>query len=217
MTSKALTDEEVVDYADHHAGTLGVRPGVINPYKLGLELLRDIEERWDKGRFGKEFEEEDDYQVRDRWDTGAAQGREKIFEVRRIYNDVTFIDTFLTEEFCEAQKLFVYRQNPRTGQMEIADRDWTKVKQELLASLTNRGQPHIEVIDGNHKNRGELFLLHRWEGVDLRLDFAQETLKNLHRIWGRPVHIETKVEGKGKLLSFDGEKTTAEDITSPEE
>jgi len=217
MTTKALTDTEVVDYADHHAGTLGVRPGVINPYKLGIELFRDIEERWDKGRFGKEFEEEDDAEKRYSWDTGAARGREKIFEVRRIYNDVTFIDTFLNEEFCEAQKLFIYRQNPRTGQMEIADRDWTKVKDELLAGLTNRGQPLIEVLDGNHMNRGELYLVHQWDGVDLRLDFAQETLRNLHRIWGRPVHIETKVEGKGKLISFDGEKLSAEDMTPTEE
>ena len=26
----------------------------LNPYKLGVELFRDIEERWNTGRFGKE-------------------------------------------------------------------------------------------------------------------------------------------------------------------
>jgi hypothetical protein len=31
------------------------------------------------------------------------------------------------------------------------------------------------------------------------------------------VHVETKVEGKGKLLSFDGEKLSAEDLTPTEE
>jgi stage V sporulation protein R len=70
------------------------------------------------------------------------------------------------------------------------------------------------VADGNYLNRGELVLTHRWEGVDLRLDYAQETLKNLHRIWRRPVHIETKVEGKGQRLSFDGEKVTSEEMAS---
>ena len=30
------------------------RPGALNPYKLGIELFRDIEERWNKGQFGKE-------------------------------------------------------------------------------------------------------------------------------------------------------------------
>ena len=217
MTQKVLTDAEIVDFADRHSGTMGVQPGTINPYKLGIELFRDIEDRWNRGKFGKEYEEEDDWEKKTSWDTCAGVGREKIFEVRRIYNDVTFIDTFLHQEFCEAQNLFTYRQNPRTGQMEIADRDHRKVKAELLASLTNRGQPVIEVVDGNHKNRGELYLFHRWEGVDLRLDYAEETLTNLHRIWQRPVHIETKVEGKGRLVSFDGEQHTAEDISASED
>ena len=216
MTQKALTDAEVVDYADRHSGTLGTRPGQINPYKLGIELFRDIEDRWNRGKFGKEWEEEEDYETKRNWDTGAGLGREKIFEVRRIYNDVTFIDTFMNEEFCEAQKLFVYRVNPQTGQTEIADRDWRKVKNELLFALTNRGQPVIEVVDGNHRTRGELYLVHRWEGVDLRLDYAEETLKNLHRVWRRPVHIETIVEGKGRLLGFDGEEVTSEELTVDE-
>src|SRR5258706_1959093 len=52
MTEKILTDPEVIDYAEHHAGTMGTSPGVLNPYKVGIELYRDIEERWDKGQFG---------------------------------------------------------------------------------------------------------------------------------------------------------------------
>ena len=36
MTHDLLEGSEVIDYADHHAGTMGTRPGVINPYKLGL-------------------------------------------------------------------------------------------------------------------------------------------------------------------------------------
>ena len=31
-----------------------VSGGRLNPYKLGIELFRDIEERWNKGQFGKE-------------------------------------------------------------------------------------------------------------------------------------------------------------------
>ncbi|MGH7791682.1 MAG: SpoVR family protein, partial [Thermodesulfobacteriota bacterium] len=57
LTEKVITDVEVVDYADHHSGTLATSPGVINPYKFGLELFRDIEDRWNKGKFGKDYEE----------------------------------------------------------------------------------------------------------------------------------------------------------------
>src|SRR3989338_2138469 len=93
MTKKALGDAEIIDYADHNAGTLAVSPGKINPYKLGVELFRDIEDRWNKGRFGKDYDECRDMQEKMSWDKKMGQGREKIFEVRRVYNDITFIDT----------------------------------------------------------------------------------------------------------------------------
>jgi SpoVR like protein len=50
MTRQALEAQDVVHYCDHHSGTLATSPGRLNPYKLGIELFRDIEERWDKGR-----------------------------------------------------------------------------------------------------------------------------------------------------------------------
>lgn len=214
MTESVLSDGEVIDYADHHSGTLATRPGRLNPYKLGVELWRDIEDRWNKGKFGREWEQCDDAEIKSRWDTGLGEGRKKIFEVRRIYNDITFLETFLTEEFAQAQKLFVYKFNPRTGKHEIADRNWTLVRDQLLASLTNFGQPFITVEDANYKNRGELYLSHRWDGPDLQFDHAQETLRNLHKIWRRPVHLETKEEGKGRLLSFDGGEASMKEIAS---
>src|SRR6185369_12960860 len=60
MTKKALKDGELVDFADHHSGVVATHPGRLNPYKLGLELLRDVEERWNKGQFGKEYDECED-------------------------------------------------------------------------------------------------------------------------------------------------------------
>jgi stage V sporulation protein R len=74
----------------------------------------------------------------------------------------------------------------------------------LLASLTNMGQPFIYVVDSNHDNRGELYLRHTFEGVELKLDHARDTIQNVQRIWNRPVHIETALGGKGRLLTFDG-------------
>jgi len=206
MTQRALTDSEVIDYADHHSGTLGTRPGVLNPYKVGIELFRDIEERWNKGKFGKEWDECDDLDRKRAWDRKLGRGREKIFEVRKIYNDILFIDEFLTPQFCEEHKLFTYEYNPQTGEYVIAHRDFRKVKEKLLFQLTNFGQPYIYVEDGNFENRSELLLRHRHEGVDLKVDYAKETLRNLNKIWSRPVHLETVVDKRKKLLSYDGKK-----------
>jgi stage V sporulation protein R len=205
MTEQLLEPHEVVDFAERHAGAMVVQPGQLNPYKLGIELYRDIEERWDRGRFGKEFSECEDREVKRTWDTGLGQGREKIFEVRRIYNDVTFVDEFLSADFCDRQKLFTYDFNPKTGRREISGRNFDEIKERLLRSLANGGQPIVEVSDGNFNNRGELVLVHRHDGMDLQLGWAMETLVHLHRLWTRPVHVETAVEGRPRRLSYDGQ------------
>jgi stage V sporulation protein R len=74
----------------------------------------------------------------------------------------------------------------------------------LLDSLTNHGRPVIRVTDGNYKNRGELYLMHQFQGMPLKLDYARDALTNLHRLWRRPVHIETIYEEKSTVLSYDG-------------
>ena len=204
MTQRALTDSEVIDFADQHSGTMAMSPGRLNPYKIGIELFREIEDRWNKGKFGKEYDECDDNEVKRRWDHKLGLGRQKIFEVRKIYNDVMFIDAFMNEEFCERLQLFVYGYDVRTGRHVVVSRDWRKVKERLLFQLTNLGQPIIHVTDANYANRGELYLQHRFEGIPLDVEKARDTLKNLHRVWRRPVHIETVDDERGRLLSYDG-------------
>lgn len=210
MTERLLSGSELIDYADHHSGTMATGPGRLNPYKVGIELWRDIEERWNKGRHGPEWEACDDFAAKQSWDTGAMKGREKIFEVRRHYNDVTFIDEFLTPEFVRRHGLFTFEYDRRSGQYVISDRDFHAVKEKLLFMLTNFGQPTVEVVDANFLNRGELLLAHRFEGVPLKLDQARETLENLQHLWKRPVNLETFVDDEPVVLGFDGVEHTQE-------
>ncbi|MEE8184714.1 MAG: SpoVR family protein [Acidobacteriota bacterium] len=206
MTERCLTDADVIDYADHHSGTLFTQPGRLNPYKLGVELYRHIEERWNKGRFGKEYDDCEDLREKANWDRRLNQGREKIFEVRKFCNDVTFIDTYMTEEFCREHKLFAYEYNPKTGQYLITERGFRTIKAKLLFQLTNFGLPFIFVEDGNYRNRGELLLRHRYDGVELHWNYAKDTLRNLYKLWKRPVNLATVIHGKGKIVTFDGEE-----------
>ena len=60
------------------------------------------------------------------------------------------------------------------------------------------------MTDGNYNNRGELYLTHRHEGMDLKGDEAKDTLRNLFALWRRPVHIETIVGEQKTILSFNG-------------
>jgi len=204
MTQKVLQPSEVIDYADHHSGTMAMSGGRLNPYKIGIELLRDVEERWNTGRFGPEWDDCDDHQKKRNWNLNLGLGRKKIFEVRAIHNDLTFIDSYLTPEFCARHRLFSFGYSDPSGQYVIDSREFDKIKQRLLFSLTNFGRPFIVVLDGNHRNRGELLLRHQHSGIDLKLPDARDTLVNIQKIWSRPVSLETIVEGKPSVLSFDG-------------
>ncbi len=212
MTRHHLRDEELVTYCDHHSGTLHTSPGRLNPYKLGVELFRDIEERWNKGRFGKEFDECQDLARRRAWDTGLGAGREKIFEVRRYHNDVTFIDEYLTPEFVDRYQLYHYRYDPATGRMIAVNRDFDQIKARLLFMLTNHGQPYIYVVDGNYANRGELYLAHKHLGVDIDIKYASECLKNMHRIWRRPVHLQARIDDDMMLFSVEDDSVKHQKI-----
>ncbi len=205
LTTRVLDDSEIIDFADINSRVMSTSPGQLNPYKLGVSLFRDIEERWNKGKFGKEWEEVDDLERRDSWDKELGLGQEQIFRVRKLYNDVTFIDEFLTEEFAAQSKLFTFGYNRKSGHWEIESREFREIKEGLLRSLTNFGQPFIYVRDANFKNRTELLLHHKFEGTELRHDYAREVLRSLYRIWKRPVNIETIRDDKGILLSFDGD------------
>ena len=77
MTTYGLTDSELICYADHHSGTMAMTPQRLNPYKIGIELFRDIEERWNKGQFGPEWEACDDMREKERWNKHTGLGREK--------------------------------------------------------------------------------------------------------------------------------------------
>jgi stage V sporulation protein R len=204
MTEKALRDDELIDYADVVSGVFASAPGQLNPYKLGVELYRDIERRWDQGKFGAAWDNCDRLDERINWDKKLGLGKAKIFEVRRLYNDVTFIDEFFTMDFCREQKYFTFTENRRSGRLEIESREFEQIKGKLLSALTNFGQPFIYVVDSNYLNRGELLLGHRHEGSDLKLDYARDTLRNLERVWRRPVSILTVVDDKPKRIRFDG-------------
>lgn len=212
MTRHGIEPQDLVCYADHCAGTLASSPTRLNPYKLGVELFRDIEDRWNRGCFGEEYETCDDYKAKKAWNTEAGIGREKIFEVRRIHNDLTFVDEFLTLEFCRKHKLFSFGYSEDSGYYEIESRRFEQVKQQLLFNLTNLGRPIIRVVDGNYHNRNELLLEHNYNGIELKHSFAEDTLVSIQRLWNRPVHIRTVLEDSRVILSFDGKEHSHTDI-----
>lgn len=183
-----LSPQEALEFAELQAGLLASQG--LNPYRLGYLLLKEVEDRWDKGRFGPEYEA---LPLGERltYERPTGEGLKKLFQVRTIHTDLGFLDSFLTPEFALRQRLISPEDLPR----------FAEAKKALLFRLTNAGYPIVELVDANYGNRGELLLEHAYEGVGLDLRKARAVLENLHRLWGRAVHLKTVVEGKEVLLS----------------
>ncbi|MAE29244.1 MAG: SpoVR family protein [Planctomycetes bacterium] len=174
LTGGILNASEVIDFADCHAGATASQPGRVNPYKLGIELYRHAE------RVGLD-----------------------LFRLRATHNDVSFIDAVVDEEFAERHGMFVYETNPRTGRQEIADRDWRRVKDQLLGDMAWGGVPQIDVIEED--GDGALQLRHRHLGRDLQLEQAGSTLAHISTLWGGPAHLLTEEGGEGRRIIADEE------------
>ena len=165
-------------------------------------------------------------------DVSYTAGWERMTEIRESHNDVTFLDEFLTEEFVTDNDYFAYEYTRATGDFRVTSTDYEDVKKKLMLQFTNFGKPTIAVYDGNYNNRNELLLGHQYNGVALDLGQARETLQRVFQLWGRPVNLMTIVkevnehdvevakrrdrepepEERGKLVRYDGEEVTIEDL-----
>ena len=124
-------------------------------------------------------------------DVDRTAGWRRMFEVRESHNDVTFIDAFLTDEFVRERNYFAYEYSQAGEEFRVASTDAEDVKRKLLLRFTNFGKPTIVVLDGNFRNRGELLLGHRYNGVALDEGQARATLERVFELWGRPVNLAT--------------------------
>ncbi len=194
MRELDLTEAEVMQFAQMHANVLAPSRTHLNPYHLGYKILEDIERRWDhptdeeQERFGRK----------------PGQGRAKLFEVREMENDVSLIRNYLTKELVEELDLYLYKKEG--DQWVIVEKDWRKVRDGIVASMTNFGYPYLTIEDADYRRNSELYIKHHFEGQELDLNYAEKTLQYVYQLWGRPVHLETIYDGRRLLLSYDGDK-----------
>ena len=191
-----ISDAETIEFAQLHSSVLSPSRTTLNPYYLGFKILEDIERRWDNPT--KEEQE--------RLGRKLGMGRQKVFEVRELENDVSFLRNYLTEDLIKDLDLYLYKKEG--DDWVVAEKNWQKVRDSIVTSMTNFGYPYLVVENGDYRGNRELYLKHLFEGQELDLVYAEKTLQHVHRIWGRPVHLETLYENKRILLTYDGERNT---------
>ena len=74
MTQHFVEASEIVHYADQHSGVVHMEPGGFNPYKIGVELFKDIERRWDKGQHSADWDRLEGVGAKDRHDDKSMKG-----------------------------------------------------------------------------------------------------------------------------------------------
>jgi stage V sporulation protein R len=199
-----LTPDEHVQFRRMHSAV--IQPGSrmsLNPYYVGYKVLRDIERRWN-GEVDPD-EEETDW-LGARIERPVGQGMQKLFEVRTLECDQTFLHKYLTEKLVRELDLYTYRVEEHNGELVwvVDETDWRVVRNTLVDNMTNFGAPVITVEDGDWEHRGELYLKHHYDGKPLDMQRTTRCMRYLVRLWGRPVHLETVIDDEQVLLSCDG-------------
>ncbi|TCS83606.1 SpoVR family protein [Tepidibacillus fermentans] len=189
-----LTEEETIEFAKLNAAVVQPSRTSINPYYLGIKLFEDIEKRWDNPT--KEEQE--------RFGRKPGQGRKKIFEVREVERDISFLQNYLTKENVKEMELYLYQK--KGNEWVIVEKDWEKIRDQLVQAKVNGGFPYIVVENGDFLRNGELYLKHQYEGIELDIRYVEKTLPYVYQLWGKTVHLETKIEERSVLFSYDGKK-----------
>jgi stage V sporulation protein R len=193
-----------IEFIVRHTQVLSPSPGSLNPYHVGMKVWEDIERRWSPAN----QESEKNHVPK----TKTAQ--EKMFEVREVERDSSFLRRYLTEELVRELNLFEYQSRGNEKVVsKVADEDnWQAIKDTLIQNVGTGTIPVIKVEDSDYGHNRGLFLRHFHDGRDLQLEYAEKTLQYLRQLWGREVALETILNEKKSLLCFSDDKLTIKPI-----
>src|SRR5690606_36049961 len=100
----------------------------------------------------------------------------------------------------------LYLFQKQGSEYKIVDKDWENVRDQLCSARVNCGFPYLVVTDGDYLKNGELYITHRYEGIELDINYLEKVLPYIYQLWGRAVHLETVVNGKAIVFIYDGKK-----------
>ncbi|OLO25109.1 stage V sporulation protein R [Alkalihalophilus pseudofirmus] len=194
MRELSLTTDEAIEYAKLNSGVVQPSKTSINPYYLGLKIFEDIEERYNNPT--KEMQE--------RQGVKPGSGREKIYEVREIESDISFIRNYLNKDLVNREDLFLFQK--QGSDYKIVDKEWEHIRDQLVLSRVNGGFPYLTITDGDYLKNGELYITHQYEGTELDVGYLEKVMPYIYQLWGRSTHMETMINEKKIVFTYDGKK-----------
>jgi stage V sporulation protein R len=178
-----LPTDRYWEYEQLNAGIVQPHPGAVNPYNLGINILREI----------MRIASEPDDEERERWSwAGEVEPFEQVRAVLRTYDDEALLREFLTPKVCELCRLYAYERiehDPR--RVRVSSREADEIREVLIPRHSNFGIPHVEILDADYRGRGELLLEHRHDGIGLDPEYARGTLTQIAMLWGKSCTVRT--------------------------
>jgi stage V sporulation protein R len=94
-----LNSAEAIEFAKLNASVVQPSRTSINPYYLELKIFQDIEHRYDNP-------------TADMIERGVkpGSGREKMFEVREVESDISFIRNYLTRDLVMREDMYLFQK-----------------------------------------------------------------------------------------------------------
>ncbi|MBS3107522.1 SpoVR family protein [Candidatus Woesearchaeota archaeon] len=180
------------NYAVINAGVTSLSRVGLNPYAIGLRLIKYIEDMADKGKISHDFQKIQDRSARAKYDMHTGKGREFIFQAREFMDDFNLINTFVDQDFCDMHDLFVaasYIDEERgTEVFYVKSRKAKDYKQMLIDNLYH---PPKITIDQQKSSSHNLYLVHSFEGRQLVQEYIPNTMMGIGFLWGGSVQLET--------------------------
>ena len=181
LKSLDLPDGLYLEFIKRHNDVIAPILGGLNPYYVGFKVFEDIERRY---------------------------GRDKLFEVRYIERDNSFLRKYLTQDLCKDLGLFQYAKKSFEFVVdEVSDEEgWKSIRDTMSDSCGVGSIPYIRIVDLN-KRDGTLTLEHVFDGRELELLYAKETIKYLFDLWGHKVVLNTRTkEGRSIEIVCDNDR-----------
>lgn len=142
ISEEMLSSSEYLEFVKIHERV--VQPGSsslnINPYFLGFSIFNDIKKRWDK-----------------KYEDGESKitGFEKILEVCKEEDDISFLRQYLTQEIVDELKMFTYKSYYDRNKSEYIQIQSTKaidVVESQISKIYNYRAPLICVEKATSTN-----------------------------------------------------------------
>jgi stage V sporulation protein R len=197
---KFITTPEYEAAITFHAKVAQQHRTDFNVYCVGTAFWEMIEDKWNKGKFGPEWEACKDRDVKANWDKKLGLGAKKVKELRKILSDRMAIENYFDDDFIREEKMYIWKPyiDKETGKekIKIAEDRPEAIRDMLVKKHTSFSLPSVAVVNGNHEGKGELLLKHFFSGFEIDNKFERGALEKLYFFWEKPVHLVTyEIEG----------------------